>query len=150
MSVVSRLYGPVVVTVDVPAPAEAVYEVLADPTTYPDWLVGAQRIRAVDPDFPAPGSEFHHSVGPSSGVTVDDRTESLGAVPGRHVALDVHAGPLRGRVDFDLAPADGEPGTRVRFSERPTGPLAALTPFLRPHLAARNLASLHKLRDRLS
>lgn len=145
-----RLYGPVVVDLDVPASADAVYAMLSDPTTYPDWLVGAQEIREVDGDFPAAGSEFHHSVGPTEDLTVDDTTESLGASPGRHVALAVRAGPMRGRVDFDLAPAGEDGDTRVRFSEQPTGPLAVLTPLLRPTLAARNLESLRRLRAQLS
>jgi uncharacterized protein YndB with AHSA1/START domain len=45
------------------ATREQVFDVLVDPTTYPEWLVGAQRIRSVDPDWPRPGSEFRHRIG---------------------------------------------------------------------------------------
>ena len=41
----------------------AVFAVLVNPETYPKWLVGADRIRGVDPDWPAIGSKFHHVVG---------------------------------------------------------------------------------------
>ena len=37
-----------------------VVEALTDPTIYPLWLVGSQGIRAVDDDWPAPHSKFHH------------------------------------------------------------------------------------------
>ena len=35
-----------------PAPPQEVFDVISDPDTYPSWLVGAKRIRHVDPDFP--------------------------------------------------------------------------------------------------
>lgn len=151
MTLLTRLYSPVVVETDLPAPVEDVYAALTDPTTYPDWLVGAQEIRGVDDEFPKAGSEFRHSVGPSEGLTMDDTTESLGVAVNRHVALAVNAGPIHGRVDFDLEPvADDATATHVTFSERPTGFLAIFTPFLRPHLATRNLESLRRLRKHLS
>jgi hypothetical protein len=37
--------------------------VLLDAYAYPRWVVGAKRIRAVDPEWPAPGSRFHHALG---------------------------------------------------------------------------------------
>ena len=147
-SLLHKLYGPVVVEDRLPAPPDEVYDVLSDPETYPDWLVGAERIRSVDPDFPRPGSEFEHSVGPTEPVTVDDRTESIDAEPNRHLALQVHAGPFHARVDFELEPA-GAGTTRICFSEQPTGPVAVLTPFLRPSLRSRNKLSLEHLKERL-
>ena len=47
----------------VDSPPSRVFAVLADPTTYPDWLVGAQAIRDVDPAWPAPGAKFSHRIG---------------------------------------------------------------------------------------
>jgi uncharacterized protein YndB with AHSA1/START domain len=140
----ARLYGPVVVNDLIPTSADDVYDVLADPTTYPAWLVGTQKIRAVDDRFPAEGSEFHHSVGPGQPVTVDDATESLGATPGRRLTLAVHAILFHARVEFVLTPS-AEGLTEVCLSEQPTGPLAILTPLLRPSLAARNRKSLRRL-----
>jgi uncharacterized protein YndB with AHSA1/START domain len=140
-----RLWDPVEVRRTIPASRDRVYELLADPETYPKWLVGADHMRAVDPDFPRPGSSFHHSVGKEP-VTVDDRTDSLEAEPDRHLALLVHAGPFHARVDFELV-TRGTDQTEVRFTEVPVGPFAAVTPLLRPSLHARNVVSLQKLCD---
>jgi uncharacterized protein YndB with AHSA1/START domain len=138
------LYAPSTVEKVLSAPPDTVFDILAEPRTYPDWLVGAEHMRAVDPEFPRQGAEFQHSVGPTKGLTVDDKTKSLGAVEDHRLALEVHAGPFVARVDFELLP---EPGgrTRVRFSERPLGVFAPLTPLLRPTLHARNSASLDRL-----
>jgi uncharacterized protein YndB with AHSA1/START domain len=144
-----RLYAPTTVAAVLPAPPETVYGVISDPTTYPDWLVGADHMRAVDDAFPRPGSTFEHSVGPGEPLTVDDRTESLAAEPNRHLALDVHAGPFEARVDFELRPAEGG-RTALRFSERPVGWFAPLTPLLRFSLHARNAASVDRLRRLLT
>lgn len=132
-----------------PAPPDEVYAVLADPTTYPDWLVGADHMRSVDADFPAKGSGFDHSVGIVNPLTVDDRTESLGAEEDRHLALDVHVGPFEARVDFALEPATGG-RTKLTFTEQPRGVFAAITPMLRPTLHARNSTSVTRLRRLLA
>lgn len=145
MRILDRLYQPVTVEATIPAPPSAVYEVLADPETYPDWLVGADHMRSVDDEFPAAGSKFDHSVG-AAGVTVDDQTQSLGADPDHHLALLVNAGVFHARVDFELR-REPDGGTHVSFSERPVGAFAPLTPLLRPTLYGRNAASLAKLRD---
>ena len=47
----------------VAAPVEAVWKVLADGWSYATWVVGAARVRDVDPGWPATGSRVHHSVG---------------------------------------------------------------------------------------
>jgi uncharacterized protein YndB with AHSA1/START domain len=147
-SLFQKLWGPVVVEDRIPSPPDEVYAVLADPETYPAWLVGAERIRGVDPEFPRPGSKFEHSVGPTKATTIDDRTESLDAQPNRHLALLVHAGPFHGRVDFHLEPAAAG-ATKITFAEQPAGPMAVLTPVLRPTLHGRNRRSLQQLRDRM-
>ena len=36
---------------------------IADGWTYSQWVVGNSRMRAVDPDWPAPGSTIHHTIG---------------------------------------------------------------------------------------
>jgi uncharacterized protein YndB with AHSA1/START domain len=137
-------WSPVEVCAELPAPPEEVFEVLADPETYPEWLVGAQRIRRADPAFPAPGTTFEHSVGPAEDVTVDDHTRALYADPPHRLDLAVHAGPFHGEVDFEIEP--GPDGTsRIRFREATTGALAVLTPLLRPVVYARNGRSLKRL-----
>lgn len=146
MRLIERLYEPVTAQAWIPAPPSAVYDVLADPETYPDWLMGADHMRGVDEEFPKPGSRFQHSVGPGGPLTVDDETESLEADVDHHLALLVHVGLFHARVDFDLR-RDTDGGTTVSFSERPVGLAAPLLPFLRPVLKGRNAASLVKLRE---
>ena len=55
----------------VPIPADEIFGVLADGWSYAGWVVGASHIRAVDDDWPAPGSRIHHSVGPWPAAVAD-------------------------------------------------------------------------------
>ncbi len=144
--VVARLLSPVEVRATVPARPEDVFAVLSDPETYPEWLAGAQRIRHVDGSFPAPGSEFHHEVGPTERATVADGTEVRAVDPPHRLELEVHAGPVRGTVEFELE-RTGE-GTLVTFRERVDGALGAAMPALRGPIFVRNKSSLDKLRQR--
>ena len=84
-----RLRSPVEAQATVARPRHDVFRTIADPHTYPTWLVGAQRIRHVDPSFPAPSTAFDHSVGPAPGATVDDSSTALEADPPRLQAATV-------------------------------------------------------------
>lgn len=137
-------WSPVEIHQRIDAPREKVFNLLADPTTYPDWLVGAQRIRSVDDQFPDPGAKFEHSVGPTKQTTVDDETAVVESHGHRQLILEVHVGPLRGEVEFDLRKR-GNDATDVVMRERPTGPGLLLTPLLRPALALRNQRSMRQL-----
>jgi uncharacterized protein YndB with AHSA1/START domain len=141
---ISWPWSPVEVHQSIDAPRDEVFNTLTDPRTYPDWLVGAQRIRDVDQDFPTPGSKFDHSVGPTPDVTADDETKAIAVQGHRRLVLEVHVGPVKGEVEFTLKKR-GDDATEVRMRERPLGPAAVLTPALRPLLAARNMASLRNL-----
>ena len=143
-----RLLSPVEVRASVPAPPEAVFAVLSDPDTYPEWLAGAQHIRRVDDDFPSPGSHFDHEVGPAGGVTVADRTEARAVDAPALLVLEVHAGPMKGVVEFELE-RTGE-GTLVTFRERLTGTLEMAMPLVRGLIFLRNKASLDRLRQRFA
>ena len=68
--------GVVTVTRDVDAPAQAVWDVLADGWDYATWVVGASRVRDVDRDWPAEGSRIHHSFGLWP-VVVNDTTKVI-------------------------------------------------------------------------
>lgn len=142
-----RLRSPVEVQVVVARPRHDVFRTIADPGTYPGWLVGAQRIRHVDRSFPAPSTRFDHSVGLAPAATVDDSSEVLQADPPSRLDLLVHVGPVDGEVTFLLD--ESSDGTRVILRERPLGPAAALTPLARPLLYVRNRWSLRRLRRRL-
>jgi uncharacterized protein YndB with AHSA1/START domain len=132
-----------------PVPAELVWAALTDPYTYPDWLVGAKEMRAVDDDWPQTGSAFHHRVGVFGPLTVSDNSRIIEIHPPRHLALEVKARPLgRGRVDFLLTPGEGT--TELELHEVPLGHLRRLQPLLDPVTTARNKRSLHQLAEFLS
>jgi uncharacterized protein YndB with AHSA1/START domain len=121
-----------------------VYRYLTDPETYPDWLVGAARIRNIEPSFPVEGAHFDHAVGLGGPLTIPDDTVSRGADDDRRLALRVNAGPFHADVEFQLTPTpDG--CTDIRFTETPVGLFAAITPLLRRSLKARNRESLRRL-----
>ena len=69
--------------VDIAASPDRVFDVLLDPTTYPDWLRGAKRIREVDTSWPEPGSAFHHVVG-AGPLALADKTTVVGHARPRH------------------------------------------------------------------
>ena len=140
------LYSPTEVSTTIAAPRGEVFATIADPRTYPDWLAGAQHIRSVDAGFPAPGTAFHHEVGPTPEMTIDDKTISMEVHAPERLDLEVHAGPISGRVDFLVQPSAA--GTRVVLRERPRGLWWLALPLLRAPLYARNRASLGRLRRR--
>lgn len=129
-------------------PIAEVFAALADPRTYPDWLVGAKDIRSVDGAWPEPGSSFHHRVGLVGPLTVADRSTSRGLDAPHLLVLEVRARPVgRALVTFRLdAPTPST--TEVEFSEEPIGAARILAPVAAPLVAARNTRSLQHL-DRL-
>lgn len=127
------------------APAGIVFTVLTDPRTYPQWLIGAADIRRVDPDWPSPGSRFHHRVGLGP-FTVADSTEVLGIEQDRLLRLAVRARPfvsavatfrLVGEEDRCVLTLQEEPSHRV------VGNL--VRPVLDPLTHLRNQRSLRHL-----
>jgi uncharacterized protein YndB with AHSA1/START domain len=130
------------------ASPDAVFAVLTDPATYPDWLVGAQHIRSVDDDWPAVGSKFHHAIGVGP-AAVPGSTSVRRCSPDEELVLAAGMGPLgEAAVRFVLtATADG---TLVRFTELPVKGPARLAwrvarPFVSAALWGRNAVSLASL-----
>ena len=109
-------------TLDVPR--EAVATVLADPRSYDGIVVGSRRIRWFDPNWPAPGARFHHTLG-FGPVTIRDHSEVVTEDLPHHLRLLVHLRPVgSAKVDFRLEAQRSE-RTRVEITETPTtGPLA--------------------------
>jgi uncharacterized protein YndB with AHSA1/START domain len=141
------------VVIEVDAPREAVFRTIADPTTYPDWLVGARAIRSVDDDWPEEGSEFRHVIG-FPPLLVPGSTTSHGVEPGRCLELRAGMGPFgAAMVRFELSDtATG--GTRIEVIERfVAGPAHWTTRFAGPIVSAlvwgRNALSLDELADLL-
>ena len=130
----------------VAAPPERVFAVLEDADAYGDWVVGSRRIRGTDPDWPAPGSRVHHTVGVGP-LTVSDNTEVLEYVPPQRLVLQARTRPFgTARVMLELVPAEG--GTRVTMVEDPGDPLSRLlwNPLIHLLVRVRNCESLRRLR----
>lgn len=133
--------------IHVDATPDDVWGVLADAWTYPDWVVGCKQIRAVDSDWPAAGTSFHHTVG-AGPVKVSDRTTALVSDGARRLVLRARARPFgTARVELEIAP-EGEAGSRVVMREWPEHRVLALldNPVLQLAIDRRNARSLELLR----
>lgn len=128
-------------------PLEAVWSVLARPGSYGYWIVGSKVIRDAEPDWPAPGSKFHHTVG-FGPFKVSDSTEVLDARRPDLLRLRAKARPFAtAQVTLTMAPRDG--GTVVRMTENPDGLVAALSvnPLVQLFTSGRNAESLMRLEE---
>jgi uncharacterized protein YndB with AHSA1/START domain len=124
---------------------QAVFDVLTDGWTYATWVVGAARIRKVDEDFPAVGSQIHHSVG-SWPILISDRTEIEKCEPPRLLQLKVAAWPAgAGRVRITC----DEEGDQTRVTMHETsisGPATLIPPPVESlMLRLRNTETLKRL-----
>lgn len=100
---------------DTTAGAADVWNVLSDGWSYATWVVGASRIRAVDPHFPAPGSEIHHSVGLWPAV-LNDVTRVLAMTEGRELVLEARGMPA-GKATIVLRVTPTSTGSRIEMIE---------------------------------
>jgi uncharacterized protein YndB with AHSA1/START domain len=128
------------------AAPEDVFAVIAEPRTYPDWLIGAWKIRSVDDNWPSPGSSFHHVVGVPP-LVLADSTTVMDVEPGRSLVLHVKARPfVSGRVTFRIT-GDGDDGCILSIEEEPKvrtiGNL--VRPILDPMTHVRNQRSLERM-----
>lgn len=131
----------------VDAPPAAVWAVLADPSSYGDWVVGSKLIRGADPGFPAVGTKLHHTVG-FGPFSLDDETEVLEQQPEVKLVLKAKGRPFgTANVVLELRPAGG--GTHVSIDESAGDLLSRLTslnPVLDPLVRVRNVETLRRLR----
>ena len=129
-----------------PVSPERVFDYLLDPTTYPRWLIGAEAMRAVDDDWPAPGSRFHHRVGMWP-VRIEDYTELVELDRPRMLQLSVRATPLI-RADVTFRCRGDEAESILLLQEEPVyrGVGNLVRPVLDPVTHLRNHGSLRKLR----
>jgi|SRR5947209_15345741 len=129
------------------AAPERVYEVLSAPASYSEWVVGTQKIRAADPDWPQPGSEFAHSVG-TGPLRINDRTRVVDAEPPVMLKLRACARPLPSADVTLLLQPEGD-GTRLTMLEAPSRALlsALAGPLGHWVLALRNGESLRRLKE---
>src|SRR3978361_501592 len=105
---------------DTSAPRRQVWAQLADGCTYSQWGVGNSRMRAVDADWPAPGSAIHHSVGIWP-LLLDDETVVDECAPENELGLIAKGRPIgAARITLRLFDIDG--GCRIEMSEIPINP----------------------------
>ena len=135
------------VTRDIAATRQRVWDVLANGWTYSGWVVGNSRIRAVDSNWPAPGTRILHSIGTWPAV-IDDETVVEHSIPGEELVLMAKTRPAaKARITLQLTDLpDG--GCRVAMTEVVVSRSAALgarhlatarrgSPQPRMHLALR-------------
>lgn len=130
-----------------PVPPRAIWEALADPAGYAYWVVGSKAIRDADPDWPAPESRFHHTIGVGP-IKVSDHTEVLQARPEELLTLRANGRPL-GTATVTLRLVARSGGTLVRMTENTDGIFTPLdwNPFFRLLTKARNAESLMRLEE---
>ena len=129
----------------VKAAPTAVWEVLADGWLYPLWVVGASRIRDVDPSWPEQGSQIAHSVG-AWPMLIDDTTEVTECRPGQLLALRARAWPA-GEAAVEIRLSGFGPDTEVTIKEDAvTGPgVLVPKPVRDVALSKRNAEALRRL-----
>jgi hypothetical protein len=138
--------GRTVVTRRIHAPAAEVWAVLADGWLYATWVVGASRIRAVDPQWPDPGSRLHHSFGVWPAL-IDDHTDVLTADPGRELLLKARGWPAgESRIRIKVT-GIGTHGSIVSIAEDTIGGPGRLIPQRARQLliSRRNSEALRRL-----
>ena len=122
-----------------------VFAVLSDGWLYASWVVGAARIRDVDPDWPAVDSRIHHSVG-SWPLMISDQTIVSQMEPNSVLEMIARAWPAgEALVRVELEPHGA--GTNVVMHEDARRGPATLIPTPLRHVAlkARNLETLKRL-----
>ncbi len=126
----------------------SVFAVLVDPESYPHWLIGADRIRDVDSNWPAIGSKFHHVVG-FGPLKIADDTEVIDIEDGRMLQLKVRARPLIsavatfrvvGEATSCVVTLEEEPA--IRSIGNLVRPLLDPTVHMRNHRSLRRLAAV--------
>ena len=133
-------------TTEIDAPPEAVWRVIADGTSYSDWVVGSRAVREVESEWPRPGVRIHHTVGLGP-LSWNDDTKVLEADEPRRILLEARLRPFAtAHVELGFEPRDG--GTRVTIDEHLcAGPLARLNPRLASVLIrGRNVETLRRLK----
>jgi uncharacterized protein YndB with AHSA1/START domain len=129
------------------ATAEQVWAVLSDGWLYAGWVVGASRIRSVDPSWPAQGSTLAHSVG-SWPLLLDDTTTVLTCRPARLLRLLAGTRPLgQALVEIEITERPGLGGCTVAIREDAVSGPGLLVPAPARQLALlpRNRESLRRL-----
>jgi uncharacterized protein YndB with AHSA1/START domain len=124
---------------------EDVFRVLSDGWLYPSWVVGASRMREVADEWPAVGSELHHSFGVWP-VLIDDKTVIEECEPPRRMVMRARGWPIgEARVTIDVK-SRGD-GCVVRIQEEAVAGPGRFVPdaVMDVMLHWRNSETLHRL-----
>jgi hypothetical protein len=126
---------------------DKVWRLLANGRRYADWVVGASHIRDVEPTWPAPRSQFHHTVGIWP-VHLRDTTIVKECEVGQRLVLEARALPF-GRARVEIVLEDIPAGTRIVMSEEACSPSIARwsNPLLTPLIHVRNMEALRRLAE---
>ncbi len=127
-------------------PPETVWEVLAEPQHYGDWVVGSSEIRGWDDDWPEVGSRFYHRVG-FQPLKLADHTEVIESDPPSRLVVRARSRPL-GAARVELIVRSHPAGSLVTMIEDPAIPLGGILtpPPLHALIRLRNGESLRRLR----
>jgi len=130
--------------IEIEAPPERVWAVLADPQSFDDWVVGAKDVRGADPAWPEVGAKLHHSTGVGP-LTIDDETRVELSEQPRRLVLLAKVGPAgQFRITLDLRATPS--GTTLVMFEEPVAGLADHVPGTDSAIKARNVVSLDRLK----
>ncbi|ANJ27115.1 SRPBCC family protein [Agromyces aureus] len=123
----------------------AVFAVLADGWLYPTWVVGASRMRDVDPEWPQEGSRLAHSVGAWPAL-IDDETVSLAWNPPHRAVVRAKGWPI-GEAEVTIDVRRHGDGCLVRIQEEAAEGPGSWVPraITDPMLYLRNRETLQRL-----
>lgn len=129
----------------VDAPASAVWDVLSDGWLYATWVVGASRVRDVDPSWPAQGGRIRHSFGVWPAVINDDTV--ILAVDEQEMLLRARGRPVgEAEVRLVITPDTAERSTVSIVEDVTAGPGRCVPQFVRQWMIApRNVEALRRL-----
>ena len=138
--------GIVTVSRDVDAPAQAVWDVLADGWDYATWVVGASRVRDVDRTWPAEGARIHHSFGVWP-LVISDTTKVILANEPTDLTLVARGWPAGEAEVVITVTARGDESSTVEIAEDAVKGPGALVPKPLRQLAIgpRNVEALRRL-----
>ncbi|HYO02184.1 MAG TPA: SRPBCC family protein [Mycobacterium sp.] len=119
MAFTPEINSDLTVTRDTTASRKQVWDQIADGWTYSQWVVGNSRMRAVDANWPAPGSTIHHSVGVWP-LLLNDETVVEDCTPQAELVLIAKGRPF-GAARITLRLSDIDTGCRIEMSEIPVG-----------------------------
>jgi hypothetical protein len=128
-----------------PIGPEQVWAVLADPSNYGDWVVGAKKVRNSEGNWPSKGATFHHTVGVWP-FHIRDETSVLESDQPKSLVLQAKVRPLGfARIELKLSPSSG--GTQVEMTEEPSAPFLArmMRRLFDPVIYLRNGEALRRL-----